>query len=93
MILLLCSVRSCVVGEDGVRHLLLCRVILGRTEVVEAGTEQCYPSCEDYDSGVDSSSAPNKYFIWSSSMNTHVWPAYVISFRVPSLMKGLDFGN
>lgn len=51
-------------------------------------TKQCYPSCEDYDSGVDSFAAPTKYMIWSSRMNTHVWPAYVISFRVPSF-KGL----
>ncbi|KAK7281902.1 hypothetical protein RIF29_10267 [Crotalaria pallida] len=78
------SVKNSVADKDGVRHLLLCRVILGRTEVVHPGTEQCYPSSEDFDSGVDNFSAPNKYIIWSSRMNTHVLPAYVISFRVPS---------
>ncbi|KAJ1384471.1 RST domain of plant C-terminal [Sesbania bispinosa] len=83
------SLKSCVVGGDGVRHLLLCRVILGRTELVQPGTQQCYPSSEEYDSGVDSFSAPNKYVIWSNRMNTHVWPAYVISFRVPSF-KGIE---
>jgi hypothetical protein len=85
-------VKSCVVGKDGVRHMLLCRVILGRTELVDPETQQCCPSSEDYDSGVDSFSAPKKYLIWSSRMNTHVFPAYVISFRVPSF-KGLDFGK
>lgn len=79
------SVKSCAVGRDGVRHLILCRVILGRTEIVQADTKQCYPSCADYDSGVDSFSAPTKYMIWSSRMNTHVWPAYVLSFKVSSL--------
>lgn len=82
------SVKNCVVGSDGLRHLLLCRVILGRTEVVDCGTQQCYPSSEEFDSGVvDSLSDPSNYVIWSSKMNTHVWPAYVISF------KGLYFGN
>lgn len=83
--------KGCGVGKDGVRHALLCRVILGRSEIVndDVNTDQCYPTCEDFDSGVDSFSLPNKYIIWSNSMNTHVWPAYVISFRVSS--KGLDF--
>ncbi|KAK8465799.1 hypothetical protein PHAVU_009G178500 [Phaseolus vulgaris] len=83
------SVRGCVVGKDGVRHVLLCRVILGRSELVDGGTEQCYPSSQNYDSGVDSFSAPSKYIIWSNRMNTHVLPAYVISFRVPSF-KGIE---
>ncbi|XP_057442950.1 probable inactive poly [ADP-ribose] polymerase SRO2 [Lotus japonicus] len=81
------SVKNCVVGKDGVRHMLLCRVILGRSELVHDGSQQCYPSSEEYDSGVDSFSAPNKYIIWSNRMNTHVLPAYVISFRVPSVKE------
>ncbi|CAJ1975139.1 unnamed protein product [Sphenostylis stenocarpa] len=83
------SVRECVAGKDGVRHMLLCRVILGRPELVDGGTEQWYPSSVKYDSGVDSFSAPTKYIIWSNRMNTHVLPAYVISFRVPSC-KGCE---
>ncbi|CAK8566776.1 unnamed protein product [Lathyrus sativus] len=86
------SVKSCLVGRDGVRNLILCRVILGRAEIVKPDTEQCYPSCENYDSGVDSFSAPTKYMIWSSRMNTHVWPAYVISFRVSSF-KGIEMSE
>ncbi|KAI9074534.1 hypothetical protein K1719_043533 [Acacia pycnantha] len=77
------SVKSCAVDKDGLRHLLLCRVILGRTELVHPGSEQCHPSSEDYDSGVDNLSAPTKYVIWCSRMNTHVLPEYVISFRIP----------
>lgn len=77
------SVKRCAVDIDGLRHLLLCRVILGRTEVVAPGSEQCHPSSEDYDSGVDNLSAPTKYVIWCSRMNTHVLPEYVISFRIP----------
>ncbi|XP_027337576.1 probable inactive poly [ADP-ribose] polymerase SRO5 [Abrus precatorius] len=85
------SAKSCVVGKDGLRHALLCRVILGRQELVNpgSGTQQCCPSSEEYDSGVDSYTAPSKYIIWSNRMNTHVLPAYVISFRVPSF-KGIE---
>lgn len=77
------SVKSCAVDKDGLRHLILCRVILGRTEVVHPGSQQCHPSSEDYDSGVDNLLAPTKYVIWCSRMNTHVLPEYVISFRFP----------
>ncbi|KAK7411113.1 hypothetical protein VNO78_02521 [Psophocarpus tetragonolobus] len=83
------SVKSCEVGEDGVRHALLCRVILGKSDLVHDDAEQCYPSCDDYDSGVDSFSSPKKYVIWSNRMNTHVLPAYVVSFRVSSF-KGTE---
>ncbi|KAF7838330.1 putative inactive poly [ADP-ribose] polymerase SRO5 [Senna tora] len=79
------SVKSCVVDKDGLRHLVLCRVILGRTEVVHPGSEQCHPSSEDYDSGVvDDLSSPKKYVVWCTRMNTHIFPEYVISFRLPS---------
>ncbi|KAL2340899.1 hypothetical protein Fmac_008839 [Flemingia macrophylla] len=82
------SVKECVPGKDGVRHALLCRVILGRSEVVNR-TEQCCPTSDDYDSGVDSFSAPTKYIIWSNNINTHVLPAYVVSFRLPNSSKGI----
>ena len=86
------SVKSSFADRDGVRHLLLCRVILGRTKVVQRGTEQCHPSCEDYDSGVDNLSAPKKYIVWCTRMNTHILPEYIISFRA-SCLKGLDSGE
>ena len=64
-------------------------MILGRSEIVrDDDTEQCYPTCEEYDSGVDNFSSPSKYIIWSNRMNTHVLPACVVSFRVSSF-KGL----
>lgn len=77
--------KRCVVDKDGVRHLLLCRVILGRTELVHSVSDQCRPSSEEYDSGVvESVSAPKEYIVWSSRINTHVLPEYVLSFRLPS---------
>lgn len=69
--------------EDGVRHILLCRVILGKQEVVPIGSEQFLPSSEEFDSGVDNLNSPKKYIMWSTHMNTCVLPEFVISFRAP----------
>ncbi|KAH7858255.1 hypothetical protein Vadar_021778 [Vaccinium darrowii] len=44
--------------ENGLRHLLLCRVILGKIEETCAGSKQYQPSSEHFDSGVDNLSAP-----------------------------------
>lgn len=85
------SVKSAVVDKDGLRHLLLCRVILGRTEVVPAGSDQCRPSSDEYDSGVvvDSLQSPKEYIVWSNRINTHVLPECVLSFRLASSTKGI----
>lgn len=76
--------KSSVVDKDGLRHLLLCRVILGKMEVVAADSEQCRSSSEEYDSGVDSFSSPKEYIVWSNRINTHVLPEYVLSFKLAS---------
>ncbi|KAG5153748.1 hypothetical protein JHK82_011717 [Glycine max] len=83
------SVKSSVVDEDGLRHLLLCRVILGKTEVVPRGSYQCRSSSQEFDSGVDDLSNPKEYVIWCNQINTHVLPEYVLSFRLPSPLKGI----
>lgn len=81
-------VESLSVDEDGLRHLLLCRVILGKPEVVLPGnSEQYHPSSHEYDSGVDKLFAPKKYIVWSTHMNTHILPEYVVSFRAPTCLK------
>ncbi|KAI4336142.1 hypothetical protein L6164_014709 [Bauhinia variegata] len=87
------SVKSTVVDEGSLRHLLLCRVILGRAELVHPGAEQCHPSSDDYDSGVDNILSPKKYIVWTTRMNTHVLPEYIISFRVPCLKDLMKIGE
>ncbi|XAR50180.1 NAD(+) ADP-ribosyltransferase [Bertholletia excelsa] len=82
------SVKSSIVDEDGLRHVLLCRVILGNTELVHPGSKQCHPSSEEFDSGVDNLLAPKKYIVWNTHMNTHILPEYVISFRAPIFEGG-----
>ncbi|KAK6116282.1 hypothetical protein DH2020_049977 [Rehmannia glutinosa] len=44
--------------ENGEKHVILCRVILGKCEKVEAGSKQSYPSSVDYDTGVDDLNNP-----------------------------------
>lgn len=76
---------SSVVDKDGLRHMLLCRVILGNMEVVSPGSKQFHPSSKEFDSGVDNLSDPRKYIVWSAFMNSHIFPNYIISFRAPGL--------
>ncbi|XP_057952319.1 probable inactive poly [ADP-ribose] polymerase SRO5 [Malania oleifera] len=82
------SVKFSSVDETGLRHLLLCRVLLGKIELVHPGSEQCHPSSEEFDSGVDNLVAPKKYIVWSTHMNTHILPEYVVSFRAPPSLEG-----
>ncbi|XP_010426219.1 PREDICTED: probable inactive poly [ADP-ribose] polymerase SRO4 [Camelina sativa] len=72
--------------EDGMRFLLFSRIIMGKSEVV-GSTAQSYPSSPEFDSGVDSLTSPKKYFIWSTHMNTHVLPEFVVCIKTPSMLK------
>ncbi|GKV30907.1 hypothetical protein SLEP1_g39674 [Rubroshorea leprosula] len=81
-------VRNAVVDEDGLRHVFLCRVILGKTEIVQPGSQQCCPSSNEFDSGVDNLLSPKKYIVWSSHANTHILPEFLLSFRVPPCFEG-----
>ncbi|KAG5522205.1 hypothetical protein RHGRI_034400 [Rhododendron griersonianum] len=75
--------------ENGLRHLLLCRVILGKMEEICPGSRQFQPSSEHFDSGVDNLPAPRRHIIWNAYMNSHIMPNYVVTFRAPSL-RGLE---
>ncbi|KAL9326509.1 hypothetical protein ACSQ67_007154 [Phaseolus vulgaris] len=86
----LACVKSSGVDSDGVRYLLLCSVILGKTEVVPRGSNQRRSSSEEYDSGVDDLLAPKEYVIWCNRLNTHVLPEYVLSFTLPSLKGNVN---
>ncbi|KAG0490754.1 hypothetical protein HPP92_007617 [Vanilla planifolia] len=68
--------------ENGGRHMLLCRIILGNSEKVEACSLQDRPSCEGFDSGVDDLVNPKWYVVWSSHMNTNILPEYIRASRM-----------
>ncbi|KAK1402854.1 hypothetical protein POM88_002459 [Heracleum sosnowskyi] len=76
------------IDNNRLRHILLCRVILGKTEQICAGSEQFQPSSEEFDIGVDNLEEPKKYIVWSCYMNFHILPLFVVSFKAPS-MTGL----
>ncbi|GER27086.1 WWE protein-protein interaction domain protein family [Striga asiatica] len=78
------SVHSALPDVNGLRHMLLCRVILGKTEVVCPGSEQNILSSEEFDSGVDNAVDPKKYVVWTPRMNTHILPEFSVSFRALS---------
>ncbi|XP_039057950.1 probable inactive poly [ADP-ribose] polymerase SRO5 isoform X2 [Hibiscus syriacus] len=83
------SVKNTIVDSNGMRYLMLCLVILGKAELVQPGSTQCHPSSDEFDSGVDDLSTPKKYIVWSTHLNTHILPEYILSFRAPSSLKGL----
>lgn len=84
--------NSAMADENGMRHLLYCRVILGKTEVVWPGSRQWHPSSQEFDCGVDDLVCPKKYIVWSSNINTHILPLYIISFTISSFNGDNFFG-
>ncbi|XP_024365368.1 inactive poly [ADP-ribose] polymerase RCD1 [Physcomitrium patens] len=69
--------------ENGEQHVVLCQVIAGASEVVKPGSEQFHPSTEHFDTGVDDINSPKRLIVWSTHMNTHILPLYVVSFKLP----------
>lgn len=68
---------------SGEAQIVLCRVLMGMSEVVAAGSSQSCPSSNAYDSAVDKLDNPQWYVVWSKDVNTRILPEYVVSFRLP----------
>ncbi|XP_058192204.1 probable inactive poly [ADP-ribose] polymerase SRO2 [Rhododendron vialii] len=79
--LILCRLLTAIEDDYGLRHLLLCNVILGNMEVVRPGSKQFKPSSDEFYSGVDHLPRPTRIIIWEAYMNSQIFPSYVISFR------------
>lgn len=75
------SAKIAEADENGEKHVIMCRVILGNAEKVEAGSQQCYPSSVDFDSGSDDPKNPKWYIVWPSNMNRHILPQCVVSYK------------
>ncbi|KAI3965683.1 hypothetical protein MKX01_010640 [Papaver californicum] len=69
--------------ENGLKHVVLCRVVLGNMEQIHSGSQQFCPGSVEFDSGVDNLLCPKKYIVWSTSMNIQILPEYVVSFKAP----------
>lgn len=76
------------IDDNGEKHVILCRVILGKCEKVEAGSRQMYPSGVDFDSGVDDLLNPKWYVVWRANMNTTILPECVVSYRSSDFVPG-----
>lgn len=70
--------------------MLLCRVILGNMEPLHPESQQWHPSDEIYDNGVDDLKNPSHYIVWNMNLNTHIYPEYVVSFRVSPGLEGIS---
>ncbi|KAL5053670.1 hypothetical protein RYX36_034352 [Vicia faba] len=82
-----------VADENGLRHVLLCRVIVGKFESVAADSKQSQPSCNEYDTGVDDILAPRKHIIWTAFMNSYIHPDYILSFNYKNIKDPEIFGT
>ncbi|KAJ9175364.1 hypothetical protein P3X46_013928 [Hevea brasiliensis] len=87
------SAKFCDVDENGVQHMVFCRVIMGKMELIQPGSQQCHPSSENFDSGVDDLQNPSQYIVWNMNMNTHIYPEFVVSFKISSNAEGILAGS
>lgn len=76
------------VDENDIRHMVLCRVIMGNMELLRCGSSQFHPSSEEFDSGVDKLPNPNRYVVWNMNMTSHIYPECAISFKMTSDVEG-----
>ncbi|XP_069153482.1 inactive poly [ADP-ribose] polymerase RCD1-like [Solanum lycopersicum] len=82
------SHMMCEVDENGEKHIMLCRVIVGKLEKVELGSQQLFPSSAEFDTGVDDLINPKLHVIWCSNMNTHILPIFIVSYKSGCHMSG-----
>ncbi|CAI9116046.1 OLC1v1017094C1 [Oldenlandia corymbosa var. corymbosa] len=75
------------VDDNGEKHVILCRVILGKSEKVMS-PNQMWPSSPDFDSGVDDLANPKWYVVWHNNVDTCILPEVVVSFRGANHVQG-----
>ncbi|KAL6906313.1 hypothetical protein ACP4OV_003914 [Aristida adscensionis] len=75
------------VDENGIVHLMLCRVVMGNVEIVHHGSKQHGPSSDYFDSGVDDLKNPQHYIVWDMNLNSHIYSEFVVTIKLPSKTK------
>ncbi|PRQ31013.1 putative poly(ADP-ribose) polymerase, catalytic domain, RST domain of plant [Rosa chinensis] len=73
----------CEVDEAELRHVLVCRVIMGRVQFVPDGSNHVGP---DFDTGCDSFTDARTLYVPAGSANSRICADFVISFRAPSCL-------
>ncbi|XP_058763561.1 probable inactive poly [ADP-ribose] polymerase SRO1 [Vicia villosa] len=86
-------VPYCDADENGVKHLILCRVIMGNMELLRRGNNKIRSSGCEYDNGVDDIEHPKYYVVWSNNMNTHIYQEFVVSFKASLDAEGNERSN
>lgn len=67
---------------------MVCRVILGNTEVVLPTSGQSGPSSGDFDCGVDNQQSPRKYIVWYPDVKTNILPLYTLAVKLEEFHSG-----
>uniref|UniRef100_A0A0D9ZG03 RST domain-containing protein n=1 Tax=Oryza glumipatula TaxID=40148 RepID=A0A0D9ZG03_9ORYZ len=81
------------IDENGIIRMMLCRVIMGNVEVVFPGSNQCQPTSESFDSGVDDLQRPKHYIIWDANVHKHIYAEYAVIIKVPYMNNGDTASN
>ncbi|XP_057533098.1 probable inactive poly [ADP-ribose] polymerase SRO3 isoform X2 [Amaranthus tricolor] len=79
--------------DNGEKHVLLCRVVLGNLEKIDAGSQQFSPSSTAFDNGVDDTVNPKWFVVWTTNMNTHILPECVVSYKCSNVLQGTKEGE
>lgn len=59
---------------------------MGNMEPLGGGDRaQFFTGGEEYDNGVDNVLSPKHYLVWNMNVNTHVYPEFVVSFKLLSI--------
>ncbi|KAJ0981877.1 hypothetical protein J5N97_010132 [Dioscorea zingiberensis] len=74
--------------DNGEKHIMLCQVLMGNSEQIPAGSHQFHPSSDLFDSAVDDLRSPRWFVVWTTHMNTHILPLYVVSFKSSDQSQG-----
>lgn len=74
--------------ENGEKHLILCQVLMGNSEQIPAGSYQFHPSNDLFDTAVDDLKSPRWFIVWTTHMNTHILPLYVVTFKSSNQIHG-----
>ncbi|KAL4342284.1 hypothetical protein GQ457_08G024970 [Hibiscus cannabinus] len=90
LVFYLCGAKYSDADENGVQYMILCHVILGKTEIICPVNKQCHPSSKDVDSGVDDLKHPKYYITWNMNINTHIHPEYKLLVSNSPALKGIQ---
>ncbi|XVF81771.1 hypothetical protein PTKIN_Ptkin15bG0183300 [Pterospermum kingtungense] len=68
--------------DNGIKHLIFCRVELGNLEKLEGSSQQYEPSRVEFDTGCDDPNNPNWYVVWAADANRRIHPECIVSFSI-----------